>query len=943
LTNPTFSRLEADVLEELEAFVREARGARALARLHPGASLEKDLGLGSLERVELLSRLEGRLHRRAPERTLGDAQTPVDLARAFHSAPLETLGEEQPIAREPSRPRRTRAALEATNLCDVLVERARSEPDVPHIYLKEDDRPEETLTYSALYRDALRVAGALRRRGVGKGDRIAIMLPTSRGFFATFMGALFAGAVPVPLYPPFSLARIQEYARRQARILESAEAKIFVTVREGLAMGSLLKSFAPSLLEVAGVEELLDEPDGLESGRIEGSDPALIQYTSGSTGDPKGVLLGHDNLLANIHAIGKAVRIGPSDVGVSWLPLYHDMGLIGAWLTPLVFGIPVAIFSPLAFLSRPHRWLWTIHRRRGTISPAPNFAYELAARKIADPDVEGLDLSSWRVALNGAEPVLPRSLERFTRKFEKHGFRETSMLPVYGLAESSLLLSAPEVGSSVRIESIDRAFLEREGEARPPEAGQGEPVRLVSVGRVIEGHELAIVDERGEPIDERRVGRLLFRGPSAMKGYFRNAQATAAVVREDGFIDTGDRAFLAGGELFITGRIKDLIVKAGRNLIPQELEAAASEVSGVRGGSVVGFGVSDPALGTERIVLVAESKDESEESRARIASEIETAVADLTGIPPDEVLVVPPGTIPKTSSGKIRRSACREKYLEGELDRRARPSFAVLARIGWYAALGTVRRSLANAGRLAYGFYAIALAVSLVAPAWLLALLPVPRGFLRQIVCRASRLYLRLAGIPFEVLGREALAGAPGPFVFAANHSSYFDAVPVMAALDLDYAFVVKREAASWPIIGRAIRRLGHVPVERLSAEESVSATAVLRDELARGRSLVVFPEGTFTRADGIRPFKLGAFKLAADAGVPVVPLAIRGTRRVLRDKMLVPRRSPVRVEFLAPVAPRRESSFADIVEMKERVLDSIAERVGEPRLDLVAAGLEYP
>jgi 1-acyl-sn-glycerol-3-phosphate acyltransferase len=619
------------------------------------------------------------------------------------------------------------------------------------------------------------------------------------------------------------------------------------------------------------------------------------------------------------------------------------MGLIGAWLTPMYFGIPVAIFSPLAFLARPHRWLWTIHRRRGTISPAPNFAYELAARKVADEDVAGLDLSSWRVALNGAEPVLPKSLDRFTRKFVKRGFRPESMLPVYGLAESSLLLAAPPAGSRVRIESLDRAALEADGEARPPSPGRAEPVRLVSVGRVIPGHEIEIVDERGARLPERRVGRLLFRGPSAMKGYFRNERATAAVLREDGFLDTGDRAFLADGELFLTGRTKDLIVKAGRNLIPQELEAAASEVPGVRGGSVVGFGVPDPALGTERIVLVAESKEESAESRSRMAGEIEKAVAELVGIPPDEVLVVAPGTIPKTSSGKVRRSACRESYLEGKLERRARSSPLVTARIGFYAALRSLSRAVRHLTRLSYGGYLALLSFAFLLPAWALALLGAPRKLLRPFVYHASRLYLRLAGIPFELSGRELLAEILPPFVFAANHASYFDAVPVMAALDLDYAFVVKREAASWPVIGTFIRRLGHVPVERRKAGESVSATEDLRAELSRGRSLVFFPEGTFTRADGIRPFKLGAFKLAAECGAPVVPVAISGTRRVLRDGTFVPRRAPIRVEILPPVRFDESGSFAEIVRAKEQIADRIAARVGEPRLDLDDASLEYP
>jgi 1-acyl-sn-glycerol-3-phosphate acyltransferase len=713
-------------------------------------------------------------------------------------------------------------------------------------------------------------------------------------------------------------------------------------------VGSLLKSLAPSLSAIVEVSELLEAERPLAPGSasVDPSDPALIQYTSGSTGDPKGVLLRHENLLANVRAIGGVVRITPTDVGVSWLPLYHDMGLIGAWLTPLVYGFPVAIFSPLAFLARPERWLWTIHRRRGTVSPAPNFAYELAARKVQDADVEGLDLSSWRAALNGAEPVSEKTLDRFQKKFERHGFRRTSFLPVYGLAEASLLLAAPELGSGVRVEAFDRASFESSGEARPPSGDGLEPLRLVSLGRAIPGHEVRIVDERGEVVPERREGRLVFRGPSVTPGYYRNERATAAVLSEDGFFDSGDRAFFAEGELFVTGRAKDLIIKGGRNLIPQELEAAASEVPGVRAGSVVSFGVDDPSLGTERVVLVVETREEDEERRSRIASEVERRVAELVGVPPDDVLVVAPRTLPKTSSGKIRRSACRALYLRGELGRPPRPSARVTARLALFSALASMKRGRERSGRLLYGVYVTAITIAFVAPAWLLVVLGLPRRSLSALVRRASRLYLALAGIRYEAHGLDVLRGRPGPFIFVSNHASYLDAVPVMAAIGCDYAFVVKREAASWPVIGRFIRRLEHIPVERVDARESIASTDALKAALERGRSLVLFPEGTFTRADGIRPFKLGAFQLASECFVPVVPLALVGTRRWLRDGTLVPRRVPIRIEIGEPIEAARtsgEGSFSAALRLKEQAADAIARRVGEPRLDLPSAALEYP
>jgi 1-acyl-sn-glycerol-3-phosphate acyltransferase len=924
--------IEASVLEELESFVREARGPRALAALGPDASLERDLGLGSLERVELLSRLEARFDRRAPERTLGEAETARDLARAFLNAAGGAVEEREASPSLVSRGREN-AAIGASTLTETLTLWARAEPTLPLVYLKEDDRQEETITYADLNREALLVAGALEARGIRTGQKVAIMLGTSRGFFSTFLGTLFAGAVPVPLYPPLSRSRIGEYARRQSRILDNADARILVTVGEGRALGAVLRSSVRALSEVVEIAELLEESRSLDPGRIAigPKDPALIQYTSGSTGDPKGVLLTHENLLANIRAIGEALKIGPSDVGVSWLPLYHDMGLIGAWLTPMFFGIPVAILSPVAFLTRPERWLWTIHRRRGTISPAPNFAYELCARKIAEAELDGLDLGSWRAALNGAEPISPRSLERFEKKFAPFGFRRTSFFPVYGLAEAALLLTAPELGAEVRIESVDRRVFEQDGVARRPESPEVEPLRFVSVGRPIAGHEIRIVDESGKELPERREGRLWFRGPSAMKGYYRNPAATEAVARADGFLDSGDRAFIIEGEVFLTGRVKDLIIKAGRNLLPQEIESAASEVTGVRAGSVAAFGAPDAVLGTERLVVVVETKEESVSDRVRIEGEVSRTVADLIGVPPDEVLAVGPRTVPKTSSGKIRRGACRESYLRGELGRRARDSFPVAVQLGFYAALSRVRDALAWMAHGIYTLYLYLVTAAFVVSGWSLVLTRIPRKALRAVIYRGSRLYLALAGVPLEIRGREILDGSEGPFVFVSNHASYLDPVPLMAALDLDYAFAIKREAFSWPLLGRIFRRLGHVPIDRENVEESAQSAESLRQVLASGRSLVLFPEGTFTRATGLRAFKLGAFQLAAESGVPIVPIGLAGTRRLLRDGTWIPRRVPLEVEIAEPLQPGR--SFADVVRVKEETAEILAHLSGEPRL----------
>ncbi len=438
------------VLEEIRGLLQELGSAGAMPMLNGSSHLERDLGLGSLERVELMARLENAFGVRIADQAATQANTPDDLAAAVMEAPesvAETGGNSAERASVKVQQLRRKAeeagVVSAETLVDVLHYRAAHDAARPHLVITEDADGQDktiTMTFGELHGAAQRCSAELMRRGVSAGSRVALMLPTSRAFFVSYAGILLAGAIPVPIYPPFRADRIEEYAARQSAILNNAGVMLLLTFRRAEAVAKLLKPRVASLAAVADAEKLIEAADRaplpspgarplhLSGVRARtGKDIALLQYTSGSTGDPKGVVLTHSNLLANIRAVGEAVKIGPDDVGVSWLPLYHDMGLIGAWLTLLYYGIPLAVMSPIAFLMRPERWLWAIHNHRGTISTAPNFAYELCVRKIADKDLEGLDLSSWRMAMNGAEPVNPGTLERFAARFAKYGFRARSI------------------------------------------------------------------------------------------------------------------------------------------------------------------------------------------------------------------------------------------------------------------------------------------------------------------------------------------------------------------------------------------------------------------------------------------------------------------------------------------------------------------------------------
>ena len=430
-----------------------------------------------------------------------------------------------------------------------------------------------------------------------------------------------------------------------------------------------------------------------------GGDPALIQYTSGSTGQPKGVLLTHDNLLANVRSIAAGLEMRPTDAGVSWLPLYHDMGLIGSWLTCLHQGLPLTLLSPTAFLARPERWLWAIHQRRATLSAAPNFAYELCARRIPDEALEGLDLSSWRCGpeRSGAcRPGHARALHptllavRLPARGDDAGLRPRRVL---GRA------LRPPVGRGPRVDRVARGPFQTEGRAEPATPDDATALEFVSAGIELAGHEVRIVDDAGAPVAERAVGRLVFRGPSMTAGYYRQPEATAAITLPGGWLDSGDLAYRAGGEIHVCGRRKDLIIKGGRNLVPQEIEEAAAAVEGIRRGCVVAFGVPNAALGTEGLVVVAETRVEGDAARDRLVGAVTERVAEAVDVPPGPGHPRAAGRGAEDLQRQGAPSGDGEQYLQGALGRPPRTTPAQTARLAASVLAEALRPGLERARR----------------------------------------------------------------------------------------------------------------------------------------------------------------------------------------------------------------------------------------------------
>jgi len=516
---------------------------------------------------------------------------------------------------------------------------------------------EVPLSFAELRASARRVAASLLARGVAPGDRVAIVLPTGRDFLDAFFGAQLAGAVPVPLYPPVRLGRMDEYARATARMLTAVRPVVVLTDRRvQLLLGRAIERARPP----RGCHTVTELRDTREEAELEVSPDALglIQFSSGSTADPKPVALTHGNLVAQCASL-RGLLADPSGeppVGVTWLPLYHDMGLIGCLLSAVAFPGSLVLLAPEVFLARPALWLRALSRHRGVVSPAPSFAYGLCVKRVRDDDLAGVDLSAWRYALNGAEPVSVDVIARFCERFRPYGFRRASLMPVYGMSEASLAVTFTAAAGDKRVLRVDPDALAATGRARPGARA------LASVGVPVPGAEVELRGEAGEALGERAVGRVWARAPFVMAGYFGDPEATARALR-DGWLDTGDLGFVDGGELFLCGRARDIVIIRGANHAPQEFEDCLDEVEGVRTGCAVALGFTpDDAEGEQLLLLV-----ESAAPDPALAQRVAAAVAERTGVRAHAVVLLTPGTLPRTSSGKLRRAESLRRYLDGTL------------------------------------------------------------------------------------------------------------------------------------------------------------------------------------------------------------------------------------------------------------------------------------
>jgi len=552
----------------------------------------------------------------------------------------------------------------ATTLTAAIEDLVSRFPDYECLIVLDRSGKEERTSLAHFWRRAHAARALFQERGLRPGDHAVLILPTGGDLVSAYFGVMLAGGVPALSAAPSN--RISDhgvYVRFVGRVLGNAGAR-FVLGDEDVA--GILSAAPAGVLGGAAVLStrlLADAPPDApgDVARPRAGDVATIQYSSGTTGDPKGVMLSHRAMLNYMRLLRDGVRLRAEDVNVNWAPLYHDMGLFGAFLLPLLCGCPTVLIPTMDFLRDPALWLWALDGYGGSVSWAPNFAYSLCARRIEDEEIEGLDLSSWRIAFNASEPVLADTVEAFATRFVPYGYRPEAMTAAWGLAETVMVATAHPVDEAPRVDRVDRRRLASEGVAEPT---SGEGLALVATGRALPNVALEIRDvETGARLPERRVGRIWLRSNCLFEGY-KNDPELSARVCVDGWLDSGDRGYLAGEDLFFVSREKDLIVIGGEKYAPHDVESAINRVPGVREGCAVAFGVANASSGTEELGAVVETRWEDDAERAELARAIRSEVTRSIGLGVRHLHLVAPGGIEKTTSGKLARRATRARYPE---------------------------------------------------------------------------------------------------------------------------------------------------------------------------------------------------------------------------------------------------------------------------------------
>jgi acyl-CoA synthetase (AMP-forming)/AMP-acid ligase II len=523
---------------------------------------------------------------------------------------------------------------------------------------------QQSLPYGDLVDAAARCAAALAEYGAGPGDRVVLCLPTGPQFITAFFGTQLLGAMPTAIAVPLRFGGAAGFEDQLKDLVQYLRPAAVITT--AAIIETLPDPAGTRLIDGQALHERAMSPQApahpLRLPRPE--DLAMIQCTSGSTGTPKGVMISHANLAANCDQFVNAAGWTAQDTTVSWTPLYHDMGLITGLLCPVYSGGTAVLMPPTRFLRAPAEWLQHISAHRGAFAAAPNFAYGYVTERVSDQDLEGVDLSSWRVAICGAEPIKPATMQRFVERFSRWGLPSHALRPAYGMAEATLAITTTAPGAPLVHDSIDRKTAVTDARVIDTDPHSPDALHIVDCGTPVDGTELRIVDDQDNPLGEDRIGNVQFRSPSRTVGYFNLPQETADCTAAPDWWRTGDIGYLRDGGLRITGRAKDLVIIRGANYFPSDFEHAAESVPGVRLGAVIAVGYRDPHSDSEELHLIAETELDSDQHDA-LRRAVAAAVSSRTGVRAAAVHLVPRRAIPKTTSGKLQRAKARERFVEG--------------------------------------------------------------------------------------------------------------------------------------------------------------------------------------------------------------------------------------------------------------------------------------
>lgn len=509
-------------------------------------------------------------------------------------------------------------------------------------------------------------ARSLQALGAEPGRSCVLVFDNDVEFVISFFSAQWAGLVAVPWHPPNFSMRERAYAARLTATALHCSAQFVLSTRAFVTRIESGYAAEAPLMAVEDLDRVAGDANLADPQRAP-HDVAVLQYTSGSTGAPKAVELSHAAIAANLRAIGQAVGAGPRDVLMCWLPMFHDMGLFGSLIFSLYWQIPIVLMTPRSFILRPESWLWAIARFSATLCPAPNFAFQLCISKIRAASIEGLDLRSWRVAFNGSESVQHATVSAFVERFGPYGFARSAMYPVYGLAENVVAACFPPCGRPAVFDRIDRVTLARDGLARPAEDGDERVLLVACVGTPLAGQRLRIMRD-GVPAPERSVGEIELNGPSRLLGYHRAEDATARAIAPDGWLRSGDLGYLAAGQLYVIGRLKNVIKRGGESFHAEEIEADIADLPGVAPGYVAVCGCPSEVTGTEEVVVLVEVRARDRSNDGELKRKIAQRCHDRHGVTPQRVLLLRQGALPRTTSGKVRHASCKEMLASGQFD-----------------------------------------------------------------------------------------------------------------------------------------------------------------------------------------------------------------------------------------------------------------------------------